>query len=103
MYEAWFLACGPVFVGKSLPGRPAFDEKFVIFNVHDAATRGPKAHIEKCLPIKTQYKETQDQKIMTSWMNIEMTLTNSRSFRRWMGALNQLLVAIDENTNNVTP
>lgn len=103
MYESWFLACGPVYVGKSLPGRPAFDQKFVVPDPRDATTRGPKAHIEKCLPGNTQYKETQDQRIMTSWMDIEMASANSRSFRRWMDALSQLLAAIDENTNSVTP
>lgn len=103
MYEAWFLACGPALVGCALPGCPAFDETFVVPNSSDKTTRGPKAHIEKHLPRDRGYKETQDPEILTSWLDIEMARQNSRSFQRFLSAVQQLLSAIDDGTSDVTP
>lgn len=103
MYEAWFLACGPALVGRALPGCPAFDETFVVPNGSDEATRGPKAHIEKHLPPSRCYKERQDQKILTGWLDIEMASANSRSFRRFLNAVQQLLVAVKNEERTVTP
>lgn len=103
MYEAWFLACGPAFVGKALLGCPAFGEDFVVLDSSDETTRGPKTHIKEHLPRDRGYKETQDQEILTSWVDIEMARQNSRSFQRFLDAVRELLSAIDAGTRDVTP
>ena len=103
MYEAWFVACGPALVGRALPSRPAFGAGLAVAGNDGESVRDAKAHLNQQLPRERPYKETQDQKTLTRWLDLEMAASNSRSFRRFLDAVSQLLDAIDNQTRDVTP
>jgi hypothetical protein len=55
------------------------------------------------MPASRIYKETQDQVKMTFVIDIARTMQLSRSFRRMVHAIELLLLAIENDDNEVTP
>jgi hypothetical protein len=101
-YEVWFLASLSSISGKQINGRPGLNEGLTydqpVENMRDA-----KGWLSKNMPPGRAYKETQDQEAITRLLDFDLVREKSRSFRRLEHAIDELLVAIDQNTPFVTP
>lgn len=96
MYETWFLASIETIAGHlGLPAdlQPPADVE---------AIGNPKAWINQQFPPGRAYKETQDQDAMTHLLDIDLA-RRSRSFRRFLHAVEEALDAIDTSGTMVTP
>ncbi len=95
-YESWFLVSLHSIVDKWLvPGTK--------YSGNPNQECSAKAWLEDHMPTGQTYKERTDQVRMTFDLDIDHTIQHSRSFRRMANAVKELLTAIDENTNLVTP
>ena len=96
MFEAWFLASIDTIAGRlnfpSDVSGPSDPE----------AIRDPKAWIQRHFPLGRAYKETQDQEAMTSLLDLNLA-KSARSFRRFLHAIEEAVIAMDASARQVTP
>lgn len=101
-YEAWFLASLATIVGKPWQGRAGLPPELGYTGNCEAIT-GVKGWLGRHLPPGHSYKPAQDQVVLTTMLDLELTRENSRSFRRLCHALEQAVNAIDTGQAIVTP
>jgi hypothetical protein len=82
-YESWFLAS----LHTIMPG--------VTFEGDPEKECGAKGWLTRQMPAGHAYKETSDQVRMTNDLDIPHVTRHSRSFRRMVEAVGELLEAID--------
>ena len=100
MYEVWFVASATALRGAVCSSRTLSDDLEIpalCENIKD-----PKAWIEKQMS-PPSYKETEDQLTLTRKIDFALAQTHSRSFRRLLHGVEQLLQALQEQTVVVTP
>jgi hypothetical protein len=97
-YESWFLAnlgsIAPKYFNGGLPTE---------YEGNPEEQCSAKGWISRQMPDGKIYKETTHQEKMSFDININKTYEACRSFKRLVDALGELLKAIDENKNIVTP
>ncbi len=97
-YEAWFLANIDILVQKGYLREGA---SYPLDKIEEK--RGVKEWLSANMPEGRRYRETIDQLKMTQHINIEQTAQLSRSFRRLMHAIQELISAIDSQKIVITP
>ncbi len=102
-YEAWFLASLETIAGKPLKGRDGLNADAQYDHKKVENLRDVKGWLSANMPPGRAYKETQDQVAMTELLDFNLARERSRSFRRLEHALNEILKAVDEQLNTVTP
>ncbi len=100
MYEVWFVASASALGGVSLGSRTFQSDIEIPVDPEDI--NNPKSWIEDKIRPK-QYKETEDQVVLTSQIDFDLARTHSRSFRRFVHAVEELVEAVDGSTVRVTP
>jgi hypothetical protein len=65
--------------------------------------RGAKEWLNRNMPHAHAYKETSDQKPLTHYIDLNLTQTRSRSFRRLCHAVEGLIYAMDNGLTIATP
>jgi hypothetical protein len=96
-YEAWFLASiETVCAHEHLPNE-------LIYNRDCEATRGAKKWFTDQMQGSRIYKETLHQLEFTRLLDVEKTRSNSRSFRRFCHAVEEILEASVAQQNTITP
>ena len=97
MYEAWFLASIHTLADNfDLPPDTVFDGDVEQVN-------NPKNWLTNYMTRTSIYKETTHQVSMTAAIDMLAVQKNSRSFRRMLHAVEELLNAIDQDSTIVTP
>lgn len=101
-YENWFLASYDSVKGESSPNRslPRPDTGFA---GKSESMANAKAWLTQNMPRGRPYKETSHQTPLTNRIDIDVALTNSRSFRRLYHAVEELVQAIASGTVMVSP
>ncbi|MEW6211610.1 MAG: DUF4276 family protein [Acidobacteriota bacterium] len=97
MYENWLVASIETIAGQfGLPAglSPPEDVESI---------KNAKRWLNDHFPKDQAYKETIHQEAMTRLLDIELAATRSRSFRRFLHAIEQALEAIDAGAKIVTP
>lgn len=100
MYEVWFVASATALRGAVCGSRTLGDNLEIPADCE--TVRDPKAWIEKRMTPPT-YKETEDQLTLTRRIDFELAQIHSRSFRRLLHGVEQLLDALREQAVVVTP
>lgn len=97
-YETWFLASLATIAGSnSIPEGTIYEGAVEL-------RRGAKEWLSKQMPPGKAYKETIHQARMTAKIDIPLAKTNSRSFRRFVHAIEELVDAADGgDQNSITP
>ena len=90
-YEAWILAS----IETVFPGQAAMSPE-------PETLANPKSTL-KGRALNGRYRETEHQVRLTSRIDIDIASANSRSFRRFCHAIEELVTAIDASTAIVTP
>lgn len=106
-YEAWFLASLHTISGRminsvrgtSYPGL----RSGVVFSGKPECVRDVKGWLNDHWETGRNYKESSDQKPLTSMMDLDVVSRQCRSFRRLRSALFKLIHADQENRTNVMP
>ena len=100
-FEAWFLADLESIAGKRVKSRvlipkaePSSDPDGI---------RNPKQRLIALTARGTTYKETTDQPALASMIDLDVVSGRSRSFRRLVGALQDLATAVEAGSSSVTP
>lgn len=101
-YEAWFVASLDSPSGDRIRSGLGIGET-VSYQGNTEAIGSPKRWLRQHMPKGRRYKETQDQRALTAFIDIEHTQQRSRSFRRLCHAVEELLCAIESGTPIVTP
>ncbi|MGE3800604.1 MAG: DUF4276 family protein [Candidatus Kapaibacterium sp.] len=101
-YEAWFLASLSTIAGVSLKGTPGLPTDCQ-FDDSPEERLNPKKWITEQLPESLIYKETLHQAALTELIDLEEASVRSRSFRRLIHAVEQLLACIERGDVIVTP
>ena len=96
-YESWFLASI-----HSLKDKYDFP-KTLAFDGDPENTCSAKHWLTDHMPPGRIYKESVDQPRMTALLDIPHLIEHSRSFRRIVHAVEEILDAIDRSTTSVTP
>ncbi|MDW7991186.1 MAG: DUF4276 family protein [Anaerolineae bacterium] len=86
-YEAWFLAAAESLWGSPYKGEP----------------EGPRDAKGKVAQFEPEYTPTTHQPSLSAKMSLDQAFQNSRSFRRFVHALEELLRAVDQNQVVITP
>ena len=100
-YEAWFLASMETIAGKALKGTPGLPPD-CRYDEPPEERINPKTWITEQLSNQL-YKETVHQAPLSTLIDIRLASERSRSFRRLVHGLEQLLDAIETGTSAVTP
>lgn len=96
-YEAWFIASLETIKGQR---NIASDCTFA----GDVETRrDAKGWLSNQMPKGKVYRETVDQIALTQKIDIDLAVANSRSFRRLVHAVKELIVAADGSAASVSP
>ncbi len=101
-YEAWFVASLESPSGDKIRSGLRISDT-VSYEDDIEAIGSPKRWLRQYMPKGRRYKETQDQRALTAFIDIEHTQRRSRSFRRLCHAVEELLCAIESGTPIVTP
>ena len=67
------------------------------------AVNNPKARLNALTAKGTTYKETTDQPALASMIDLDVVSRRSRSFRRLVGALQDLAAAVEAGSPSITP
>lgn len=100
MYEVWFIASATALRGVICGNRVLNNDLKIPGDCE--TVKDPKAWIEKQMTPST-YKETEDQLTLTRKIDFDLAQIHSRSFRRLLHGIEQLLQAMREQTVVVTP
>lgn len=101
-YEAWFLASLETIAGSPLEERRGLSET-ARYNGDVERPRDVKRWLTRHMPEGRAYKETEDQASMSALLDIDLAMRRSRSFRRLVRAVEDLLSGIDTGQSGVTP
>ncbi|NWF94518.1 MAG: DUF4276 family protein [Candidatus Thorarchaeota archaeon] len=101
-YEAWFLASIETIRGRTLAGTPGLDSE-TSFEGDPERIRGAKEILGQHMGVGRTYKETLHQAPMTEYLDLNLAIQRSRSFRRLGNTLKQLLQFMDAGETRVTP
>lgn len=102
MYEVWFVACASLLAGQTVGNRDAFAGDLQT-PLDPETIKDAKSWIDSQMPRSRPYKETEDQVALTRLIDFEVASANSRSFRRLLHAVEELLEAIDRGETTITP
>lgn len=101
-YETWFICSLSECTGEQIRARLGIPASVnAPQNVEDV--RAAKGWLEHHMPNDRGYKETQDQAPLTHHIDLDLTHSRSRSFRRFCHAVDELVYAIDHRSQAVTP
>ena len=101
-YETWFISSLSEGTGERI--RAMLNIASSVIAPEDVeGIRGAKEWLEGHMPQDRGYKETSDQENLTHHIDMELTHSKSRSFRRLCNAVEELVRAIDESEAVVTP
>ena len=100
MYEVWFVASASSLNGLVLGSRTMGNDLEI--PAEPESIKDPKWWIENRMKPR-QYKETEDQLVLTRKIDFELAKANSRSFRRLLHAIEELITAIESSQFMVTP
>ena len=101
-YETWFISSLSEGTGERI--RAMLNIASSVIAPEDVeGIRGAKEWLEGHMPQDQGYKETSDQENLTHHIDMELTHSKSRSFRRLCHAVEELVGAIDESEVVVTP
>ena len=101
-YETWFICSLSECTGEPIRARLGIPASVnAPQNVEDV--RAAKGWLEHHMPIDRGYKETEDQAPLTHHIDLDLTHSRSRSFRRFCHAVDELVYAIDHRSQAVTP
>ena len=101
-YETWFICSLSDDTGEGIRTR---------LGIHSSVNapqdvehvRAAKGWLEHHMPNDRSYKETEDQTPLTYQIDLDLTHSRSRSFRRLCHAVDELVYAIDQGNQTVTP
>ncbi len=96
-YESWFL------FNLHTQIRHRLNSNISSEGIDPEKKCGAKEWLSNNMPSGSVYKETTDQVAMTTYIDIPHTIDHSRSFRRMVHAVEELLTAIDTGQNIVSP
>lgn len=102
MFEVWFLACASHLAGQKLGELVTFSSELQTPESPESE-RNPKNWLNRKMPRTRPYKETEDQVTLTRLLDFAEAQANSRSFRRLLHAIEELLAAIDGSNPVVSP
>jgi hypothetical protein len=103
-YESWFVASLETLAGQTIKGRPGLPAGLQYPDTESIeGLRSPKGWLERQMTSGRKYRETEDQAALTAMIDFELVQRRSRSFRRLIHAMQQLLNAIDNGHTHVTP
>ena len=101
-YETWFISSLPEGPGGRI--RAMLNIASSVNAPEDVeGIRGAKEWLEGRMPQNQRYRETRDQESLTHHIDMDLTHSRSRSFRRLCHAVEELVGAIDESEAVVTP
>lgn len=101
-YEAWFVASLDSSGGERIRSKLKLEEN-TSYGGDIESIASPKRWLRRHMPKGWRYKETEDQRALTAFIDIEHTRQRSRSFRRLCHAVEELLGAIETGKPIVTP
>lgn len=101
-YEAWFLASMETIAGRRNHGMPGLRDT-VHCDGNPENYPDPKAWINDRLSRGYRYSETRDQENLTKLIDLEITRRRSRSFRRLIHALEEIVALAPGGRVAVTP
>ena len=101
-YEAWFVASLDSPRGDEIRSELALGNT-ARYRGEIELISSPKRWLRGHMPKNRRYKEIEDQRSLTAFIDIEHTQQRSRSFRRLCHAVEELLCAIESGTPIVTP
>lgn len=101
-YETWFISSLSECTGESIRSRLGIPASVnAPEDVEDI--RSAKGWLEHHMPNDRGYKETEDQAPLTHHIDLDLTHSRSRSFRRFCHAVDELVNAIDQGSQAITP
>ena len=101
-YETWFISSLSEGTGEGIRAR--LDIASSVNAPEDVeGVRGAKEWLEGRMPQDQRYRETRDQEPLTYHIDMDLTHSKSRSFRRLCHAVEELVSGIDESEAVVTP
>ena len=101
-YEVWLISSIESIAGKTLKGSASIDPATTA-PVDCESIVNPKAWIERHFERQSTYKETLHQAAMSAYVNPVLAEQRSRSFRRLVNAIRQLVQGIRANSRVITP
>ncbi len=101
-YEVWFIASVESIAGKPIKGNAGIAQG-VTAPTSCESVRNPKAWIEKNFSNKQKYKETLHQAPLSALVDPATAAPRSRSFRRLIHAVEELVASIEASLVSVTP
>ena len=102
-YEAWLIASVDTIRGRPIGGRGAAIDAGAICPQDVETISDAKKWLSDRMPKHMAYKPTQDQRELTSMMDLQLASTRSRSFRRLRHAVEEIVVGIRSKSARVTP
>ena len=101
-YETWFICNLSDDTGERIRTRLGIPPS-VKSPTDVESVRGAKEWLSNNMPRGRAYKETSDQESLTYHMDLELTHSKSRSFRRLCHAVEELVHAMDYSVRIATP
>ena len=101
-YESWFISNLGAGAGMRIRKSLGIAWDVVAPQVAEDIT-GAKGWLTRNMPRGRAYRETQDQARLTYYIDLNLTHSTSRSFRRLCHAVEELVEAIDVCSTGVTP
>jgi len=101
-YETWFISSLSKGTGEPIRSRLGISAS-VIAPEDVEEIRSAKGWLEHHMPNDRGYKETEDQAALTHYIDLDLAHSRSRSFRRFCHAVDELVNAIDNGSQAVTP
>ena len=101
-YETWFISSLSESTGEGIRSRLNIASS-VNAPEDVEGIRGAKEWLKRQMPRDQGYKETSDQESLTHHIDMDLTYSRSRSFRRLCHAVKELVRGIDESEAVVTP
>ena len=102
-YEAWLIASIDVMRGHSIGHRKAEIELDASCPEDVEGIRDAKGWLSEHMIGRRSYKPTQDQAPLTAWIDLQLAVNRSRSFKRLCHAVEEVVAGIRSGTADVTP
>ena len=102
-YETWFIASIDSIRGQSVGGRGIFIDASATCPANVEEISGAKEWLTRRMPVRMAYKPTQDQKPLTSMIDLQLASKRSRSFQRLCHAVEEVVDGIRSRSTKVTP
>jgi hypothetical protein len=101
-YEAWFLASIETIAGRRNNGLPGLSRN-THYDGDPENHPDPKAWINARLSRGYRYSETRDQENLTKFIDLQIVHRRSRSFRRLIHAVEEIIALTQQGQVSVTP